>query len=155
MGLISDDEFIHQIRVLLDNPMVSDIEIINAWNALLLDFFPDSFQLVHRLSVRFPVYLLSNTNYIHIRYIDDILLKERSSLATFFQKAFYSFEMGKRKPNIDIYEELIQSVGLPPDQLIFVDDKLENISTAANLGIKVFHNQYPNAHFKFWEKLNL
>ena len=58
------------------NINVSDEEIDRAWNAMLLDFPPERIELVKKLSSKYRLFLLSNTNPIHIDYIDRLLKKE-------------------------------------------------------------------------------
>jgi putative hydrolase of the HAD superfamily len=68
------------------------------------------------------------------RYLNDL-----------FDKVFLSYEMGKVKPHVSIYQQLLDEAGLEASETLFLDDKLENLEGAAQLGIQVAHiipNQY-------------
>ena len=53
-----------------------------------------------------------------------------------FQYRFLSTEMHMMKPNKDIFISAIQTLNVPPEDVIFIDDKEENIKTASLLGLK-------------------
>ena len=66
-----------------------------------------------------PYYLVSNTNPLHFAHI-----REHYALLHHFKRLVLSFEVGSRKPEPAIYRALIRQTGLPPQQCLFVDDKL-------------------------------
>ena len=49
--------------------------------------------------------------------------------------------MKKRKPNPDIYEQVLEENRLNPRATLFIDDTKENTDTAAQLGIQTWHLQ--------------
>jgi len=54
-----------------------------------------------------------------------------------FDVVIDSSEVGVRKPDPVIYQELINRVGLPASHIAFVDDLAENLPAAEQLGIRV------------------
>jgi putative hydrolase of the HAD superfamily len=52
-----------------------------------------------------------------------------------FDPCLLSCEIGLRKPDPKVYELLLKTLNLPAQEVIFVDDKLENIEAAKKLGI--------------------
>ena len=60
-------------------------------------------------------------------------------MSSYFDHAFYSHEMGSRKPEPQIYQMVLDQKALNAERTLFIDDKLENINAAAALGIKVYH----------------
>jgi epoxide hydrolase-like predicted phosphatase len=62
-----------------------------------------------------------------------------------FDVVIDSSEVGVRKPDPQIYEELIRRVGLPAGQIAFVDDLPENLPAAQQLGIRVVRFTGPAA----------
>jgi epoxide hydrolase-like predicted phosphatase len=56
-----------------------------------------------------------------------------------FSPCLLSCEIGVEKPDPRIYEVLIGKMGVPPGEIVFVDDKLENIESARKLGIDGIH----------------
>jgi putative hydrolase of the HAD superfamily len=58
-----------------------------------------------------------------------------------FTKVFYSFEMHQRKPDGVIYQTVLQQINAHANETLFVDDKLENVQSAKQLGIYTWHLQ--------------
>ena len=138
-GLISDDEFRQGIRDILQKD-ISDEQIDTAWNAMILDFPEDRFDLLSRLSEHYTLLLLSNTNDIHLRFVHDkILALGFESLDQHFTRAHYSHRMKMRKPDAIIYQTLLAENKLDPGQSLFIDDNPYNIESAAALGIHTHH----------------
>jgi putative hydrolase of the HAD superfamily len=135
MGKISNDDFL--ISLQKQTPQNSTLpEIQTAWNAILLDFRIKSMEFVKALSKDYRVFLLSNTNAIHVAEINQLVRKQLQSnqLDDFFEKAYYSFKVGMRKPNEDIFKYVLEDAGINPEESFFVDDAHPNITTAANMG---------------------
>jgi HAD superfamily hydrolase (TIGR01509 family) len=55
-----------------------------------------------------------------------------------------SSDVGVRKPDAGIYERLLEQVGYPATDLLFVDDRPRNVAAAAALGIRAvcFSTEY-------------
>ena len=58
-----------------------------------------------------------------------------------FEKVYYSYEMGMRKPQPEIFTHILNKHDLSPKRTLFVDDKKENTDAAASLGINVWNLQ--------------
>lgn len=118
---------------------VSENEITNAWNAMLLDFRTESLQFLKQLSQQHNLFLLSNTNQIHKAAFELNLKKQTGypTLDVFFTKAYYSHLVGMRKPNEDIFKFVLDDSGIIASETLFIDDLYNNIATAANLGFKI------------------
>ena len=52
-----------------------------------------------------------------------------------FDKLFFSFEIGYHKPDIQIFEHVLSETKYFTDETIFIDDSIENLNTAQNMGI--------------------
>ena len=104
-GAISNEGFYNHM-IQKANSAITKEQVAIAWNALLLDFREESLHYLNVLSKKYQIYLLSNTNSIH----QEAFLKHYSiqtglpSLNDIFKKAYYSHEVGLRKPNKDIFE---------------------------------------------------
>jgi FMN phosphatase YigB (HAD superfamily) len=137
-GKISPMEFRNQIRTVAGNFALTDTQIDQAWNSLLIGI-PDGYlDALSKLKERYRTFLLSNNNEIHYHAILDYLnvrfnLKDNSS---FFEKDYYSHLMGMRKPDKEIFEFVVDFHGLNPEETLFVDDSSQHIATATNLGFK-------------------
>ena len=120
---------------------VSDAEIDTAWNALILKFRTESLQYLETLSKSYKLYLLSNTNSIHLKYFKQLFTEQTSKplLDEYFTKAWYSNEVGLRKPGAEIFEFVLNDENLNAAETLFIDDTLSNIETAQKMGFKTHH----------------
>lgn len=137
-GHLSESSF-YEYMLGLANATVSENEVTNAWNAMLLDFRTESLQFLMQLSQLHNLFLLSNTNQIHKTAFEKNLMKQTGhpSLDIFFTKAYYSHLVGMRKPNEDIFKFVLEDSGIIASETLFIDDLYGNIATAANLGFKI------------------
>lgn len=135
-GLISPGQYRYEIKKQLTKS-VSDKEIDDAWSAMLLDFPAKRVELIQSLKNKYRTFLLSNTNKIHFdKYNADFVSQYGCGLNDIFEKAYYSFEVGMRKPEADIYQFVLKQSHLIPEQTLFIDDSEANIRTAKTLGIQ-------------------
>lgn len=117
-------------------------ELILAWNAILLDFPIQRLQFLKTLaeSKKYRLFLLSNTNDLHIKWIrndwGEVLYQEFKNC---FEQFYLSHEIGFRKPNLDIYEFVLKENNLKAEETFFIDDTLENTLAAEKLGIKTWN----------------
>jgi putative hydrolase of the HAD superfamily len=134
-GLIDTPTFRSQMRVALKLAEATDDELDEAWNALLLGMFPGRDSLMAKLKEKYCIVLLSNTNALHWDYLKD----DFEPTAQHMHQLFVSFEMGARKPDRDIFDQLLQSTGFRPEETIFIDDTAMHLATAAQLGLHTHH----------------
>ncbi|SOE23234.1 putative hydrolase of the HAD superfamily [Spirosomataceae bacterium TFI 002] len=151
-GLFQDAEFRDIVRQALGFPF-SDHEVDTAWNALLLDVPKERISLIEHLKTRYPVYLLSNTNNIHIEACNKYFKANFGipTVESMFTKAFYSYKMELWKPEKAIYKQLLGEINKEPSQVLFVDDNEFNITSASEMGIQTIHLIPPDDilnHFK-------
>lgn len=136
-GKVSNDIFYDKL-VQAGNGIVSKEQITKAWNAMLLDFRTGSLAFLEELSKKYQLYLLSNTNAIHLAAFNEIFTREtgKPSLDAYFTKAYYSQLVGLRKPNKDIFEFVLSDAGIEAEETLFIDDSYNNIETANEMGFK-------------------
>jgi epoxide hydrolase-like predicted phosphatase len=135
-GNFTDSEFRNALRSLLQLN-ASDAEIDHAFNALLCDIPSDRLQLLKNLSKKYRLFLLSNTNFIHIEKVNEILFtcSGITKLNELFEKVYYSHEMKLSKPDIRIYQAVLAENKLNPKETVFIDDLAENTEGAKAAGI--------------------
>src|SRR5688500_10528331 len=103
-GQIDDMEFIDSVAKLSSKPMPED-KIVEAWNALLLDFPKERIDLLKKIKSQYRTFLLSNTNSIHLKEFQERLHNEQGVyLEDLFEKAYYSHVVKLSKPNAYIFE---------------------------------------------------
>jgi putative hydrolase of the HAD superfamily len=152
-GLISPDQFHNEINAELKTNVSSD-EINKAWGAMLLDFPVKRIKLLQKLAKKYRLFLLSNTNVIHFhQYNNDLLNQFGFGLNSLFEKAYYSFEMGLRKPDPEIFEQVLEESNLNPFETLFIDDLDKNIDVAGRMGINTIWIDVKNGN-DIVEKLN-
>lgn len=136
-GKVSEQDFYKSLKKHIPHP-ISNKEIADAWNAMLLDFRLKSLDFVDYLSSRYKLYLLSNTNSIHSKCFHEKLLRQTGlpSLDRYFTKSYYSHHIGLRKPGREIYLHVLEDAQLEAGETLFIDDTKENIQTAIEMGIK-------------------
>jgi glucose-1-phosphatase len=151
-GMFTDEDFRDIVRQSIGFPF-NDKEIDDAWNSLLLNVPVERINLIKNLKTRYPVYLLSNTNNIHIKACNAYFKRNFgiNTVAELFTEAFYSYEMELWKPQKEIYTQLLARIGQKAENVLFVDDNEQNIAGAKELGIKTIHLIPPDHilnHFK-------
>lgn len=152
-GLISDDDFRNELRVFL-NKEVSDSEIDFAWNAMLLDLPISKVKLLERLRREYSIFLLSNTNNIHLQCFTSIVNKAFgiNSLDHYFERTYYSHLLKMRKPNVEIYKHVLETNNLVAQETLFLDDNESNLTGAAQVGIQTYHVMHPDHVFTFFNE---
>ena len=127
-------------------PGVTDAEINHAWNSILINYPVQKIDLLRQLKSRYPTFALSNINEIHVASIDQVAREKFSahSFGEFFHTAYYSNEVGLRKPDREIYEYVLAKENLNAAETFFVDDKLENVETARQLGLQAYQLTHPD-----------
>ncbi len=135
-GNISEEHFYNEIQqYCFPGTTVNQME--DAWNAMLLDFRTNSLNYVSSLKGRYNLFLLSNTNSIHLRAFEKIFAEATGqlSLDVYFTKSYYSNIIQKRKPYKETYHFVLQDAGLTASETLFIDDSVNNIEAAKETGI--------------------
>ena len=116
-----------------------DSELDAAWNALLGGVPKRNVELLRRLKETHRVYLLSNTNELHLA---DFVARferehgsEHGSWSALFHRDYYSHLLGMRKPERDVFEHVVRTEGLEPRRTLFIDDNWHNVRGARGVGI--------------------
>lgn len=86
-------------------------------------------ELVAEVRERVPVGCLSNTNPVHWT-----AGAGRWPLMRAFDHTFLSFELGMVKPDAEIFTHVVEALGLPAQQVLFLDDNRLNVDAARAVG---------------------
>ena len=138
-GKISPQHFINSLLRLLPKETTPK-QVINAWNAMLLDIPIERIELLQELSKRYKIYLLSNTNKIHI----DTALQTwnrttNKPIEYIFEKVYFSHEVHMRKPHVEIFNLVTTNEGLNPAKTLFIDDSIQHIQGAITAELQTHH----------------
>lgn len=145
-GAMTDHEFRSFVRQIY-SVNATDEQLDACWNAMLLGLPMVKLQLLTRLMKSYNVVLLSNTNNIHLTYINSNILPavaKVNSLDSFFHQSYYSHLMGMRKPDAEIFERVIDENKFVAAETLFFDDNIQNIAGAASIGIQTVHVSTPD-----------
>ncbi len=139
-GKISELEFITCFRKFIPDASVEEIR--HAWNTIIGEFPLYRLEFLQMLSSRYRLFLLTNTDEIHIsKFEHKVGVSFFSDFYQCFEKVYYSYEMGMRKPDASIYSYIVNKHDLSPKRTLFVDDKKINTDAAASIGINVWNLQ--------------
>ena len=137
-GKITELQFINSFLKHIPNASIE--EIIKAWNSVIGDFPLYRLEFLQMLSSRYRLFLLTNTDSIHIsRFEHKVGMSFYTDFYRCFEKVYYSYEMGMRKPDAEIFSTLIRKHDLSPKRTLFVDDKKDNTDAAESLGLHVWN----------------
>lgn len=140
VGAITPEQFASTIQELC-HPNTTQQQIFTAWNAMLIYLPPRKIEFVQKLRKNYQTFVLSNTNEIHINYLNQNLLNELNakSLHPFFDYVYYSHEIKQRKPDLAAFKYILDKHQINPTNTLFIDDKLENIISPQDLNIQTWH----------------
>jgi glucose-1-phosphatase len=132
-GDISPADFRIALRAALDTD-ADDQALDTAWNALLLGVIPGREAIIHEFSQQYGVCLLSNTNLIHQKIWDP----QCAPMFAHMHRTFFSYDMHLRKPDAQIYHEVLHEMDWEWHETLFVDDSPANIAGARSIGLRTF-----------------
>jgi putative hydrolase of the HAD superfamily len=139
IGQISGQHFINSLLNYFTEP-ISPNKVVHAWNAMLLDFKLDKLTLLEKLAAKYPLFLLSNTNELHVPIVRQRLSKLTAKpLEAYFSKVYFSHDLGLRKPNSEIFEFVCSENNLNPSTTLFIDDSIQHIEGAKKCGLQTIH----------------
>jgi putative hydrolase of the HAD superfamily len=92
--------------------------------------FPGGYELLDRLSATYRLVCLSNTNALHWPRVCGEL-----GLARYFEHAFASHLIGMLKPDVEIFQHVIERLGVAPGRILFLDDNRLNVEAAQSVGM--------------------
>jgi putative hydrolase of the HAD superfamily len=123
MGEDQHQQFIASLKKMI-NQQLPDQVIVDAWNALLLDFPQERIKLLTDLGARYRLFLFSNTNALHLSALRKIYENAfgKNEFDKLFEKTYYSHILQMRKPDEKSYQLIIEENNLDQVGTLFVDD---------------------------------
>ena len=147
-GEINTETFLWNLQKESTNLPPQPNQLIRAWNAMILKWKPERLDFLMKLKKEFKVFLLSNSNDLHLERIRRNLKMNHQIVdfdTKYFDKTFYSHLMKLRKPEIKIFEKVLIETGINPKETLFIDDTEENVEKAREAGLHaVCHNTDDN-----------
>lgn len=143
-GKISEEDFYTAFRK-ESKTNLNNEQIKGAWNALLLDFPTERIDWLKKISKKYQVFLFSNTNQIHYNsFVEKFSMQHPGEdFDSLFIKAYYSQNLGLRKPYPESFQAILDEQGLQASETLFIDDTIKNIEAADALGLQTVHLKHP------------
>ena len=133
-GKISGDEF-RRIVLQDSDPGALAENVDKAMWHILTGISPYKVEMLKRLSESYDLYLLSNNNPVCLPRAKAIFEDAGIPLEKIFRKCFYSFEMKALKPSETFYKAVVREIGIPAEQMFFIDDSQKNVDGAIAAGL--------------------
>ena len=116
---------------------IKESDFINAWNAMLLEIPNERIEFIKKLKKDYNIFLLSNTNEIHIKKFETDLRKNNllKDFQNYFDQIYYSSKMGMRKPDKNCFNKVLEDHNLKAQETLFIDDSAQHIEGAKSVGI--------------------
>lgn len=132
-GHISFEEF-HANFVKEWNVSITCKGLFEAFESWVESAFPGAIDLLSELSGKYTLACLTNTNSVQWPVVQKTIETDK-----YFEHQFASHEVGKIKPDFEAYEHVINTLGTPAKNIIFLDDSVINVSAASEVGMKALH----------------
>jgi len=135
---ITSVEFREGIRRAANNSDLTDQQIDDAWNSLLVGV-PSAavHDAILRTREKYRIFLLSNNNEIHYNWIINYLNREFGVTDNnhLFEKTYYSQHMFLRKPDVEIFDKVVIENQLVREETLFIDDSPQHLVGAKQAGL--------------------
>jgi FMN phosphatase YigB (HAD superfamily) len=141
-GKITELQFIQGFQKYLPNATIEDIRF--AWNSIFSDYPVPLYRLefLQKLAFNYRLFLLSNTDAMHLdKFQHKAGMTFYRDFYQCFERVYFSFEMGMRKPDTEIFNYIIKKHDLSPKRTLFVDDSKINTDAAESVGLQVWNLQ--------------
>jgi HAD superfamily hydrolase (TIGR01509 family) len=105
------------------------LEAFQSWDKGPL---PGADKILEQLGGSYTLACLSNNNRLHWSN------PRLQSLLKYFRHCFVSFETGLMKPDRAAFDHVVTGIGLPPGEMLFLDDNFECVQAARKVGLPAF-----------------
>jgi glucose-1-phosphatase len=130
-GKLNTSQFISELKTISkkDN---ADFEIIEAWNAMLLNIPQSRVNTLLRLKGKYKCFLLSNINPLHEAKFKQEVQKviNWNGFVDIFENIYLSYKVGMRKPDSNFYHLVLNENRLKAHETLLIDDSNLNINGA-------------------------
>lgn len=131
-GKIGTDAFFGYIKEALALEM-DYTAFLPVWNSIFFET-PVNVKMhnfLRSIKDRYKLIMLSNINRSHFEF-----LNKRIGVFREFNELILSYEVGFRKPALEIYRTALEKAKALPSQVFYIDDRKDLIEAASRLGIK-------------------
>jgi HAD superfamily hydrolase (TIGR01509 family) len=132
LGKVSPREFFQTIKEHLDLSLSFD-EFVPVWRNIFVED-QEVTRIILSLKRKCRLGLLSNTDPLHFNYI-----LSKFPVMRAFDRWILSYEVGFKKPAIQIFQKAIEWASVKPEKILYIDDTKEYVEVAGSLGIQSIH----------------
>jgi putative hydrolase of the HAD superfamily len=137
-GKISPDEF--RTYVLKGSrPGAKPSDVDRCLGALLTGVDQYKVPLLESLAEKYDLYILSNNNPISMPICNSMMEKAGLDWRHVFKEEFVSSDMKMLKPDQEIFQEAMRRIGVPGNEILFIDDSQVNAEAACKAGMRGVH----------------
>ena len=133
-GLVTADEF-RKYVLERSREGATEQDVDEAFAKILVGIEPSKIELLKKLSAEYDIYMLSNNNPVALPYSARMFEDAGFSLKNDFKKCFISYQMKMLKPSEAFYNAVMNEIGLPASEMIFIDDSQKNVDAAIAAGL--------------------
>ena len=133
-GLLEADEF---RRLVLEESRPDAVaeDVDKAFWEILVGIPPYKAQLISKMAQKYNLFILSNNNPICLPHSAKMFAEAGIPLDETFKQCFISYQMKTIKPSEKFYKAVIEKIGAPADDLLFIDDSQTNVDAAIAAGL--------------------
>jgi putative hydrolase of the HAD superfamily len=133
-GKITDKEFYQQACEILQVCMLNQSEFFDAFNSIIANLNLELIEVIRTIRQfnKIRIICMSNINSSHWNY----LKKQKWDIWELFDEFILSHEIQMTKPDPNIFKYAIKKAGCKPQEILFIDDGMNNVRAASELGIK-------------------
>jgi FMN phosphatase YigB (HAD superfamily) len=132
VGKVSPSEFFRSVKEHLDLSLSFE-EFLPIWNDIFVEDQEVS-KIILSLKGGWKLGLLSNTDPLHFNYI-----LAKFPVLQIFEKWILSYEVGYKKPAVEIFQKAIEWASVEPAKILLIDDMKKHIEVAISLGMQGIH----------------
>ena len=133
-GTITGDQF-RKFVLEESRPGSAAEDVDRAMWHILTGIEPCKVPMMKKLAESYDLYLLSNNNEVCLPRSRAMFEEAGIPMETLFKKCFYSFEMKALKPSEAFYKAVVAEIGLPAEEMFFIDDSQKNVDGAIAAGL--------------------
>ena len=133
-GTLPADEF-RKIVLAGSDPGAKAEDVDYAMSHILVGIDPAKVQLLKDLAGKYDLYMLSNNNPIATACASRMFEQAGFSMERDFKKCYISYQMKMLKPSAEFYKAVVADIGLPADQMLFIDDSKANVQASVDAGL--------------------
>jgi putative hydrolase of the HAD superfamily len=132
LGKVSPPEFFQSVKQHL-SLSISFEAFLPIWNDIFAEDEEVS-KIIRSLKGKWRLGLLSNTDPLHFNYI-----LSKFPIMRMFDKWILSYEVGFKKPAVQIFQKAIEWASVEPRRILFIDDIKKHVEVAISLGMQGIH----------------